>query len=57
MDSKEIVVISPLTEQYWLKPTILSSINMLFVGKKRAILIKVAKNLWQEGGKLNLLPQ
>lgn len=34
MGSKEIVGIGPLTEQYWPKPLILSSMKILF-GKKK----------------------
>lgn len=58
MDSKEIVGVGPLTEQYLPKPLILSSLKILF-GKKGAFffLMKVVKNLLQENGKLNLLSQ
>lgn len=60
MDSKEIVGVGPLTEQYLPKPLILSSMKILF-GKKRRLffffLMKVVKNLLQENGKLNLLSQ
>lgn len=59
MDSKEIVGVGPLTEQYLPKPLILSSIKILF-GKKGGFffsLMKVVKNLLQENGKLNLLSQ